>query len=137
MSGRKVFVLSHDAARKNAARYILEAEEGYHVEIRPRTRSLDQNAMMWSILADLSKQVDWMVNGVATKLEAEEWKDVLSASLNQETRMSQGIRGGIVMLGQRTSKMTVRQMSELIELALSFGTEKGVRWSPTSLGSGS
>lgn len=134
---KQVFNLISPLVRRNAAHAIASAPEGYRVEIRPRTRSLDQNAMMWSILADLSKQVDWMVNGAATKLEAEEWKDVLSASLNQETRMSQGIRGGIVMLGQRTSKMTVRQMSELIELALSFGTEKGVRWSPTSLGSGS
>lgn len=134
---KQVFHLANPLVRRNAARAIAEAPENYRVEIRPRTRSLDQNAMMWSILADLSKQVDWMVNGVATKLEAEEWKDVLSASLSQETRMSQGIRGGIVMLGQRTSKMTVRQMSELIELALSFGTEKGVRWSPTSLGRGS
>jgi hypothetical protein len=133
---KQVFQLSNPLARRNAARAIAEAPDNYRVEIRPRTRSLDQNAMMWSILTDLSRQVDWMVNGVATKLEAEEWKDVLSASLTQETRMSQGIRGGIVILGQRTSKMTVRQMSELIELALSFGTEKGVRWSPTSLGGG-
>ena len=133
---KQVFQLSNPLARRNAARAIADAPDNYRVEIRPRTRSLDQNALMWSILADLSRQVDWMVNGVATKLEAEEWKDVLSASLTQETRMSQGIRGGIVILGQRTSKMTVRQMSELIELALSFGTEKGVRWSPTSIGGG-
>lgn len=132
---KQVFQLSNPLARRNAARAIADAPDNYRVEIRPRTRSLDQNAMMWSILTDLSRQVDWMVNGVATKLEADEWKDVLSASLTQETRMSQGIRGGIVILGQRTSKMSVRQMSELIELALSFGTEKGVRWSPTSLGS--
>lgn len=134
MMEKQVFNLVSPLVRRNAAHAIAQAPEGYRVEIRPRTRSLDQNAMMWSILADLSRQVDWMVNGVATKLEADEWKDILSASLNQETRMSHGIRGGIVILGQRTSKMTVRQMSELIELALSFGTEKGVRWSPTSLG---
>lgn len=133
---KQVFHLVNPLVRRNAARAIAEAPENYRVEIRPRTRSLDQNAIFWSILTDLSRQVDWMVNGVATKLEAEEWKDVLSASLTQETRMSQGIRGGIVILGQRTSKMTVRQMSELIELALSFGTEKGVRWSPTSIGGG-
>lgn len=80
---KQVFHLVSPLVRRNAVRAISEAPENYRVEIRPRTRSLDQNAMMWSILADLSKQVDWMVNGVATKLEAEEWKDVLSASLNQ------------------------------------------------------
>ncbi|MBO9332678.1 hypothetical protein GHR37_26390 [Achromobacter xylosoxidans] len=36
--------------------------------------------------------------------------------------------------GQRTSKMTVREMKDLIELAYAFGNERGVEWSRTSLG---
>lgn len=131
---KQIFILSHPLARRNAARACAEAPDGWRVELRPRTRSLAQNDMLWSILTDISKQVDFVVNGELVKVSPEEVKDILSASLKRETRMAMGIDGGMVLLGQRTSKMTVRQMAELIELAHAFGTEKGVRWSPTSLG---
>ena len=131
---KQVFVLSHAAARRNAAHACASAPEGYRVEIKPRTRSLAQNDMLWSILTDISRQVQFVVNGGLVSVAPEEVKDILTAGLRRETRMAMGIDGGMVLLGQRTSKMTVRQMTELIELAYAFGNEKGVEWSRTSLG---
>lgn len=131
---KQVFVLSHAAARRNAAQACASAPEGYRVEIKPRTRSLAQNDMLWSILTDVSRQVQFVVNGALVSVAPEEVKDILTAGLRRETRMAMGIDGGMVLLGQRTSKMTVRQMTELIELAYAFGNEKGVEWSRTSLG---
>ncbi|WP_232462592.1 recombination protein NinB [Bordetella genomosp. 9] len=121
-------------ARRNAARACAEAPQGYRVEIKPRTRTLAQNDMLWSILTDISRQVDFIVNGQQTKLPPEEVKDILTAGLKGEIRMAQGIDGSVVLLGQRTSRMTVREMTQLIELAYAFGAEKGVQWSPTSIG---
>lgn len=131
---RQVFILSHPLARRNAAHACAVAPDGYRVEIKERTRTLDQNDLLWSILTDLSKQVDWSINGKLEKLSPEDWKDILTASLDQEHRIAEGIRGGFVMLGRRTSKMGVRKMSELISFARSVGDEKGVQWSPTSIG---
>lgn len=131
---RQVFNLVSPQVRRNAAHAITNAPEGFRVEIKPRTRTLDQNNILWSILTDISKQVDFVVNGGLVKVSPEEVKDILTAGLKRETRMAMGIDGGMVLLGQRTSKMTVRQMTELIELAHAFGTEKGVMWSPTSIG---
>ena len=131
---RQVFQLVSPQVRRNAAYAIANAPEGYRVEIRPKTRTLAQNDMLWSILTDISTQVDFVVNGALVRVSPEEVKDILTAGLKRETRMAMGIDGGMVLLGQRTSKMTVRQMTELIELAHAFGGEKGVRWSPTSLG---
>jgi len=37
-----------------------------------------------------------------------------------------GIDGGFVVLGLSTSKMSKEEMSELLELALAFGAQKGV-----------
>src|SRR5690606_32293093 len=101
---------------------------------RERTRSLDQNSLMWSVLADLSRQVQWPVNGQLETLSPEEWKDVITASLTEENKIAQGIRGGFVMLGKSTSRMTIREMTEVIEFAHAFGAERDVQWSPTSLG---
>ena len=123
---KQVFNLVHATARQRAAQAVMHAPEGFRVEIRERTRSLDQNALMWELLTALSKQLPWPINGKTETLEPEEWKDILSAGLNQENRIAMGIRGGFVMLGRRTSKMTVKQMTELIELIYSFAAENGI-----------
>lgn len=104
------------------------------IEIRKSTRSLEQNAMLWSILSDLAEQVRWPVNGAMRFLEAEEWKDILTAGLKREQQMAAGIDGGFVMLGQRTSKMTKAELSDLIELAWAFGAQHEAKWKRTSLG---
>jgi hypothetical protein len=82
--------------------------------------------MLWAMLASLSKQLKWTINGHLETLTPEEWKDVLTASLYQEQRIAAGIRGGFVMLGRRTSKMTVKQMVELIDFIEAFAAEQGV-----------
>ena len=104
------------------------------IEAKPETRTTAQNRMLWSCLTDIAAQVQWPVDGKTQKLDAEEWKHILSAGLKKHQRVAQGIEGGFVMLGQRTSRMTVAEMGELITLAHAFGDERGVQWSKTSLG---
>ena len=101
MSDRKIYRLVHDTARKLAAAQIMLAPDGYVVDIRPPTRNLDQNSLLWPWLTAISKGVDWY----GKKLTNEEWKDVLTASLKRE-RVVPGINGGFVVLGQHTSKMS-------------------------------
>jgi len=98
------------------------------------TRTLDQNAKMWAVLTDISKQVEWPVDGKMQRLGPEDWKHVLSAGLVKHQRVAQGIDGGFVILGQRTSRMTIGQMVDLIDLAHAFGAERGVRWSEPMTG---
>ena len=104
------------------------------LEARRSTRTTEQNSMLWSILTDLSKQLPWPVDGVSGLLTPEEWKDILTAGLRKEQRVAAGIDGGWVMLGQRTSKMTKAELSDLMELAWAFGARHDIKWSPTSLG---
>ena len=91
-------------------------------------RTLDQNARMWAMLEDVSKQQDWPVNGRMGKLSKEDWKDIFSAELRKEQRVAQGISGGFVLLGAHTRKMKVRELSDLIELIFAFGAEHGIIW---------
>lgn len=97
--------------------------------IEEEKRSLPQNQLMWSILSDLSKQVPWH----GEKLTKKEYKDLLTAGLKKQ-RAIPGIDGGFVVLGTSTSKMTKQEMTDLITLAHAFGDERGVKWSPTSIG---
>lgn len=133
---KQVYYTTNTTARQAACKSILAAPDNYRVEIRPRSRSIAQNDLLWSCLTDLSKQVQWSVNGNPERLSPEDWKDIMSASLHQEQRMAAGVRGGFVMLGKRTSRMTVAEMTELIEFIHVFGAEKDVVWSVTSVGRG-
>lgn len=93
------------------------------LEVRKDTRSLEQNRRLWSLLSDLAQQVVWHGN----KLTAEEWKCVMSASL-QRQKVVPGLDGGFVVLGQSTSKMTRAEMAELQELIEAFGAQQNVRF---------
>lgn len=93
------------------------------------TRKLSLNAKMWAMLNDVARQLRWPVNGMEEQLSPEAWKEIFTASLNQEQRLAAGLRGGFVMLGESTSGMSQRKMSELIDLIDAFGSERGVRWS--------
>lgn len=93
------------------------------VEVRPETRSLEQNARLWAMLTDISKQVEWYGH----RLTPDEWKDVFSASLKR-TKFVPGLDGGFVVCGQSTSKMTIAEMCEMQELMEAFGAQRGVRF---------
>lgn len=94
-------------------------------ECKP-TRSLEQNSRLWALLHDVSRQVKWPVDGRETHLSPEDWKDIFTASSRKGQRVSPGIDGGFVMLGARTSRMTVGEMVDLQTLIEAFGAQNGV-----------
>lgn len=95
--------------------------KAYVVEVKPLTRTIQQNDLMWALLTEISNQVVWH----GQKLTPENWKDVLTAALKRQAVVP-GIDGGFVVLGQRTSKMSVKELNEVIELAYAFGAQNGV-----------
>jgi hypothetical protein len=97
------------------------------VKVEEETRNLDQNAALWPLLECFSEQLQWLVNGSLTCLSAENWKEILTAAFKQEhQRMAQGINGGFVFLGQRTSKMKKNEFSEFLEFIHMVAAERGV-----------
>lgn len=87
------------------------------------TRSNDQNALLWAMLDEVAKQVTWH----GQKLTADEWKDMATAALKRQ-KVVPGIDGGFVVLGSRTSRMTVAEMTELIDFLDAFGAQQGVKF---------
>lgn len=85
-------------------------------------RTLEQNARMWAMLADVSRQVDWY----GRKLTAEEWKDVFTASLRKQKVVPSLDGDGFVVIGMGTRKMTKQEHSDLQELIEAFASERGV-----------
>jgi hypothetical protein len=105
------------------AKAMLMAGHKLRLSVKPETRSTAQNSRMWAMLEDVSRQVEWH----GRKLSKEDWKHVFSASLKKQDAVP-GIDGGFVVLGQSTSKMTVREMNDLMTLMEAFGAEHEVRF---------
>lgn len=101
----------------------LQADKRLILTVREETRSLEQNAKLWAMLGEISEQVEWY----GQKLSPEDWKHILTASLKKQ-RAVPGIDGEFVVLGQSTSKMSVAEMSELIELMHAFGAQQNVKF---------
>lgn len=101
----------------------LQSGRSVTLSVAEDKRTSEQNRLMWAALTDVSKQVDWYGN----KLTPEEWKHVFSAALWKQ-RTVPGIDGGFVVLGQSTSRMSIAQMTEMIDLLHAFGAQKGVNF---------
>ena len=117
------FILAHNQARQRAQQAIQTAPQGFVVRISEPTRNLEQNALLWSLLAQVSKTVVWY----GSKLTSDEWKDIFSASL-KKSKVVPGIDGGFVVCGQSTSKMSKRDFSDLCEVIFAFGVQQGVEF---------
>ncbi len=102
------------------------------VVIKPETRSLAQNNLMWSCLTDLSTQLQWC----GKKITPEGWKDFITAHIDGQDIVPNMDGTGFVTIGRgkSTSQMTIKEMTEVIELCHAFGALQGVKWSPTSTG---
>lgn len=124
MSEKRTYKLVSDQVRAHCIDEIARAPLGKVVIVQDPTRTLEQNALMWAMLADISKQVDWY----GQRLTSEEWKDVFSASLKRQ-KVVPGLDNNFVVCGQRTSRMTKKEMSDLCELMMAFGVEHEVKFS--------
>lgn len=111
---------------------MLAAGHRMNVTFQTETRSLAQNDLMWSCLADLSKQVKWF----GKHLTPEGWKDFITGHLEGQDLVPNMDGTGFISIGRgkSTSKMTIKEMTAVIELCHAFGSDKDVNWSLTSLG---
>jgi hypothetical protein len=124
MTSRATVQIKSQADRNLIARWAAGVPEGTSVEFRAPRRSTDQNALMWSLLTQLSRQVEWC----GKKRSPEDWKDLTTAALRNAEFVPGLTPGTVVPLGMRTSQMTGQEISDLIESILAFGAERGVKF---------
>lgn len=116
------FTLISDRVRSNAIEAVRSAPPNWIVTIKEPKRSTDQNALMWSLLGDLAR----------AKPEGRSWtpetfKAAMMHYLGHQVMFAEGLGGtGPFPIGFRTSNLSKKQMSDLIECILSYGAEHGV-----------
>jgi hypothetical protein len=104
-----------------------QAGQLWVLSIKPETRTQAQNRLMWPLLTVFARELLWPVNGHMVKIDEDDWKDVLSAAFKGETvRLAMGLNGGVVLLGQRTSKFSKAEFSDWIEFLYATAADRGV-----------
>lgn len=110
-------------SRNRAAYLCQQAPHGHIATIAAPTRSCDQNAKLWAMLTDVS-----MSKPQGRRMTPEQWKCVFMQACGWEVQFLEGLDGQPFPAGFRSSRMTVKQMSDLIEFIQSYGDQHGVRW---------
>lgn len=121
---RAVVQIISDLDRRKVATWAGNVPVGTTVEFRAPRRTGDQNNLMWSLLTQISQQVEWC----GKKHSPEDWKDLTTAALRHVEFVPGITPGTVVPLGMRTSQMTKQELADLIESLYDFGAERGVKF---------
>jgi len=129
MSGQTV-ILRGPSQRALAKRMIDVAPIDAVVNIREATRSLDQNAKMHAMLSDISR-----AKPEGRLWTPETWKAAFMHTLGHQVQFCDGLdNSGPFPLGFRSSRLTVRQMADLITVIDEYGSRHGVAWTEPKFG---
>lgn len=118
---RALIILSDDAERKKAVKWIMLAPVNTRVEFKKARRSVDQNDLMWARLQEISRQLDWH----GQKYSKDDWKDYMMHALKR-ARWMPSEDGGMVPIGMRTSDLSRDEMSELLDFIDAFAARHGL-----------
>ena len=111
-------------SRQRACQLVAQAPDGALCRVEPPTRTLDQNAKLWAMLSDIS-----LHKPEGRKLTPEQWKCIFMQACGWDVQFLEGLDGQPFPAGFRSSRMSKKQMIDLIEFIQAKGDEWGVRWS--------
>lgn len=120
MIGQTIRLVS-ELNRERAKRLIDQAPPRALVNIRPETRSNEQNALLWSLLSEVSRaKPDGRTH------TPDVWKALFMSACGHAVQFEVGLDGAPFPLGFRSSRLTKEQMTDLIEFILQYCAEKNI-----------
>lgn len=122
---KRTFILSHQQARQRAAQCVAEAPDGYVVDVREPTRNSEQNAKLHALISDIAERCEW----AGRRWDAETWKRLLVAAwdraVGEPVVLVPALDGrGVDVVFRRTSKLSKRECSDLIEFINAWAAEQ-------------
>lgn len=118
-------IILHGESQKRFAKSVIDnAPVDAVMQLRPASRSTDQNSKMWAMLSDVSR-----ARPEGRHWTPETWKAAFMHLLGHHVRFCEGLdNSGPFPLGFSSSKLTVAQMAELITCISEYGDRHGVEW---------
>lgn len=123
MSGQTV-ILSTEANVERFCALARRAPRGSVGNIRAATRTNDQSSKMWAMLSDISR-----AKPMGRMHTPDDWKAIFMNACGWEVQFIEGLDGRPFPQGFRSSRLTVKQMSDLIEYMTAFCAEHQVELS--------
>jgi hypothetical protein len=118
------FTLISDRVRSNAIEAVRSAPPNWIVTIKEPKRSLEQNARLWAMLADVAN-----ARPEGRQWTPETWKSAFLHSLGHQVRFAEGLDGsGPFPMGFSSSALNVKQMADLITVIQEYGDRHEVQW---------
>lgn len=124
MSAGQTVILAGQYQRDLAKRLIDRAPPYAVLNVREATRTTDQNSKMWAMLSDISR-----AKPQGRQHTAEMWKALFMHACGHAVQFEVGLDGQPFPVGFRSSRLSKRQMVDLIDFIGSYGAEHGVLWS--------
>lgn len=122
---KQTIILVGDRQRAFAKSCIDLAPARSVVTIRESTRSSEQNDKMWAMLSDIAS-----AKPDGRNWTPETWKAAFMQVLGHQVRFCAGIDGtGPFPLGFRSSRLSVKEMADLISCIDEYGTRHKIKWS--------
>ncbi|MBP9714646.1 MAG: recombination protein NinB [Sterolibacterium sp.] len=129
MNSTKRIRLNNLLSRQAAHRAVDEAPDGFVAEIKERTRTADQNALLHALLQDIARHTEW----AGKRRTLDDWKALMVSAhrvaLQQAGDVVPGLEGEFVQLRKSTAAMGVKELASLIEYVPAWGVNAGVRFS--------
>jgi hypothetical protein len=115
-------VILHSQSQRAFAKQMIDcAPVGAVMTVKEATRTTDQNALLWSVLSDISR-----AKPEGRRHTPEVWKCLFMSACGHAVQFEMGLDGKPFPVGFRSSRLTKSQFSDLIEFIYSWCAEKGV-----------
>jgi hypothetical protein len=124
MASGQTVILAGQSQRDLAKRLIDRAPPYAVVNMREASRTTDQNAKMWAMLSDISR-----AKPQGRQHTAEMWKALFMHACGHAVQFETSLDGQPFPVGFRSSRLSKRQMVDLIDFIGSYGAQHGIRWS--------
>lgn len=126
--GQAVVILTDRVTRERFCNWVMKAPPRTVASLKGVKRSIPQNSRLWALLTDVARQATW----AGKKRSTEEWKDLFTGAVKAAAgglEAVPGLEGGLMILGLRTSEMSVGEMADLQTYIEAWGAQNGVVFS--------
>ena len=116
-------ILRNEKLRKLACGMIKSAAPDSVVQIYSPKRTIPQNDLLWSILTEVSQ-----AKPLGKEHTPDIWKLLFMSAAGHECQFLEGLDGIPFPAGLKSSKLTTKQMGDLIDWIYSWGNRNGVKF---------
>jgi hypothetical protein len=123
--GQAVIILTNRSTREQFCRWVMAAPERTIASLKGIKRTIPQNSRLWWLLTQVATQATWQ----GKKRTTDDWKDLFTGALKAAAgglEAVQGLEGGLMILGLRTSQMSTTEMVELQDYIEAWCAKNGV-----------